>query len=98
VTSSRTSRLAIAAILFSTAFVAMAQTRSRDSYRLLRYDEDYSHLCNDKNEAVKTIKCIPLGPGRYLSLGGEERLKYERYSRSGWGAAPEDRDGYLLQR
>jgi Alginate export len=84
------------------------------AYRLLRYEEDYSHLCDKvRGEARKpapgdangahndlwdAVKCLPLGPERYLSMGGELRIQYERYDGLGWGAATDDRNGYLLQR
>jgi hypothetical protein len=34
----------------------------------------------------------------YLTLGGELRERYEYLHNSQWGAGPQDRDGYLLQR
>ncbi|MGH9793936.1 MAG: alginate export family protein [Candidatus Acidiferrales bacterium] len=36
--------------------------------------------------------------GWFLSLGGEIRPTYERYTNENWGAEPADSDGYLLQR
>src|SRR5688500_1741292 len=32
------------------------------------------------------------------SVAGEMRLQYERFANEEWGAAPEDANGYLLQR
>lgn len=70
-------------------------------YVPLRYEEDYTYL---KDPARRTdfwdpIKYIPFQrDGWYLSLGGEVRERYEGFQNTGFGAGPQDHNGYLLQR
>jgi len=69
---------------------------------LLRQDEDYSYLrdVRCRRDPLDAIKFIPLGSQKdqYLTLGGEVREWYEGFRNASWGAGPQDRDGYLLQR
>jgi len=91
--------------MLSAATVCGAQTATPPPptfYKQLRYDEDYQYLrdsscCADFMDAVK---CIPLSQEGdwYLTLGGEIRERYEYFDNSNWGAGPQDRNGYLLQR
>src|SRR4051794_10555407 len=76
-----------------------------ETYRLLRYDEDYSYLKDPsrRTDPLDVLKYIPLGQGddTYLSLGGTARPRYESYHNPDFGAGPADRHGYnddLLQR
>ena len=39
----------------------------------------------------------PAAPSQW-SFGGEVRVQYERFANEEWGAAPDDDNGYLLQR
>lgn len=72
------------------------------SYKQLRYEEDWSFLHDPtrRTDVLDRIKYIPLGDKEdwYLTIGGEVRLQYERFRNLGWGQAPEDDSGYLLQR
>ena len=46
------------------------------------------------------IKYVPLNEsgGAYLSFGGEARIRYEYFHNPQWGLAPQDDNGYWLQR
>src|SRR4051794_13559968 len=70
-------------------------------YRQLRYDEDYSYLRSvHGNDLFDPIKFIPLNASGdvYLSFGGEARVRYEYFHNPLWGLAPQDKNGYWLQR
>jgi hypothetical protein len=70
-------------------------------YRQLRYDEDYSYLHSVQGDDLfDPIKYIPLNENGdvYLSFGGEARLRYEYFHNPQWGLAPQDDNGYWLQR
>ena len=72
------------------------------AYKQLRYDEDWSLLRDpsQRTDYLDPIKYIPLGHREnwYLTLGGEARPYYEWFRNEDWGDAPEDRNGFLLQR
>lgn len=73
---------------------------SRPSYAPLRYDEDWHAVADPRcrTDAWDAAKYIGLTPGRYLSIGGDARIRYERFENPGFGRGLDDRDGYLLQR
>lgn len=72
-------------------------------FQQLRYLEDYGYL-QDKSlrrEPLDRLKYLPLRKGKpdwYLSIGGEMRQRYEAFRNDNWGRAPDDSNGYLLQR
>ncbi|MDB5385212.1 MAG: hypothetical protein JWM11_858 [Planctomycetaceae bacterium] len=77
----------------------------RSTFKVLRYDEDYSHLCDpcEWTHWWDPIKYIPLDthPDHYLSLGGESRERIEIFHNPGFGAAPANSQGdnyYFTQR
>jgi Alginate export len=71
-------------------------------YELLRQDEDYSYLRNDKckRDRWDALKYVRLGSSgdSFLTIGGEAREWYEGFRNALWGAGPQDGNGYLLQR
>jgi hypothetical protein len=71
-------------------------------FKQLRYDEDYGYLHDlpRRTDLFDPIKYIPLteSGASYLTLGGEIRERYEYFRNPIWGAAPQDNDGYWLQR
>ena len=78
-----------------------AEAQSPPLYRQLRYDEDYSNLRTAPgDDLLNPIKYIPLNRSgdAYLSLGGEARVRYEYFHNPQWGLAPQDDNGYWLQR
>jgi hypothetical protein len=72
------------------------------SFKQLRYDEDYRYLRDSerRTDVLDSIKYLPLDADGnwWATLGGEIRLRYEYFENPQWGAAPQDKDGYLLQR
>jgi hypothetical protein len=74
----------------------------RPDYKQLRYDEDYRFLAardqdSDFFDPVKFIRLNESGTA-YLTIGGEIRQRYEYFENPLWGDAPQDPNGYLLQR
>ena len=74
---------------------------SRPQFLLDRSQEDWSVLCNRalRIDRWDRIKYVRLGQGQsYLSFGGELRSEYDVYRNENWGAAPQDDNGYSLNR
>jgi hypothetical protein len=102
----RTARSSFLLVFFLLSLVKVcAQTPSPSPtpapYQQQRYDEDWSYLSDRarKTDWFDRIKYIPLNDrGWYLSLGGEARIRYEYFSKFAFGAGPQDRTGYWLQR
>ena len=70
-------------------------------FKALRFDENYAYLAKDtSNNWYKHFKFAPLSVDKktYLSFGGEIRYQYFHFTNQDWGAAPEDKDGFVLTR
>ena len=70
------------------------------TYKLLRYDEDYSYLMDPglRTDLWDAIKYVPLeGQDWYSSFGGQFRPRFEYYNNFNFGTTPGG-NGYLLQR
>lgn len=70
-------------------------------FQQIRYEEDYSFLKDPscRRELLGRLKYISLGrEGWFLSVGADIRPYYEFYQNENWGLAPQDDNGYLLQR
>lgn len=78
-----------------------AQGLRAQAFKHLRYDEDYSRLRDSARlswyEQMKFTRLNTSGTN-YLSLGGEVRYQYFKFKHEDWGDAPEDRDGFILNR
>lgn len=73
----------------------------RPTYQPYRYDEDWSVLRDPalRRDVWDGVKYVPLERDDwYLSVGGEARWRYEHVRRPEFGAQPDDRSGYVLQR
>ncbi|HEX4923387.1 MAG TPA: alginate export family protein, partial [Bdellovibrionales bacterium] len=79
-----------------------APAPERPRYLLLRYDENWLSLRDSaaRTKPLDRLKYVPFTeePLPYLTLGGEARIRYERFTHPNFGAEAEDPDGYLLQR
>ncbi|QNL48814.1 alginate export family protein [Olivibacter sp. SDN3] len=81
--------------LLSVPMNLLAQT-----FKLMRYDEDYSGLKDSARTFYNRIKYIPLSQtgNVYLSLGGEVREELDYAVNEDWGEMGLGRDVFLLQR
>ena len=69
----------------------------------LRAEEEYSFLASDsfaQNGLLQQLKFISLNEGQtsYVSFGFNLRHQYEAFVNNNWGAGPQDRSGWWLQR
>jgi len=75
---------------------------ARPAYRLLRQDEDWSAFALGNPAGPRDpwdpLKYIPLGDRAWVSFGGSQRVRLERWSDFGFGAPPNDHDTFLLGR
>jgi hypothetical protein len=70
-------------------------------FRLLRCEEGYTRLKKDTMPGwYQRIKFLPLSKNKetYISYGGEARFQHFYAKNENWGDAPEDKDGYVLNR
>ena len=75
--------------------------QSTVNFKSLRYDEDYSTLSLDSNATFYSkMKNTSLDKNHNfsLSIGGELRSQYQFFKNENWGDAPEDNNGFLLNR
>jgi Alginate export len=83
-------------------FAQEGSVLSPPAYQSLRYEEDYGYLRDParRSDFWDTVKYLSLNDkgDRYLSLGGELRLRYEYFRNANWGRGPQDTRGYFLQR
>lgn len=94
-------RAGAAALAIVGVAVGGMAAQERPAYRAQRFEEDWSFLRDRARRADPWDgwKYVPLWRSDwYVTLAGEERLRYERLDRPNFGAGPEDRDGYVLQR
>lgn len=89
--------------LFTLFFIATSiSCLAQDiAFKSLRFDENYAALAKDTSANwYKGLKFAPLSTDKksYLSFGGEIRYQYFHFTNEDWGAAPEDKDGFVLTR
>lgn len=89
--------------LFTLFFIAISVSCLAQDipFKALRSDENYAPLANDTSDNwYKHFKFAPLSGNKanYLSFGGEIRYQYFHFTNQDWGAAPEDKDGFVLTR
>lgn len=89
----------IVTLLFTlTCCVCLAQEAP---FKQLRYDENYTYLAKDSTANwYHQLKFSPVSKNKatYFSFGGEVRYQYFHFANQDWGAAPEDKDGFILTR
>ncbi|MDF2191541.1 alginate export family protein [Paraflavitalea sp. CAU 1676] len=70
-------------------------------FKQLRYEEDYSSLQQDSSSswyASTKFKALSKNGSAYLSMGGDIRYQYQRFTNENWGESPKDNDGFILTR
>jgi hypothetical protein len=86
----------------SSVVFAAKETCERPAYLSLRYDEDWRFLRNAacRTDWLDRLKLIALDESgeRYVTLGGEARARYDRFTNPAFGAEIDDTDGFWLQR
>lgn len=93
---SRISFLLLAFLWSTTVF-----SQQFPSFKLLRYEEDYTNLKNKSHlNSYEKIKYIPIlkDSNTFVSLGGEARLQYFYLKNENWGEEPKDKNGYVMRR
>ena len=94
--------VAISVLLASVSAQAQSpEPQTRPAYQQFRYDEDWSFLAGNSQNSdwLDRLKYIPLGKEDwYTTIGGEIRERYELLDQPNFGAGPEDKNGYFLQR
>jgi hypothetical protein len=69
------------------------------AFRQLRYDEVYIDLEKDTlRDLYDKAKYTKIGSDAYISFGGDFRTQYLIIHNENWGASPQDKDGYTLNR
>ncbi|KAF2326542.1 alginate export family protein [Flavobacterium ginsenosidimutans] len=82
------------------SFLLMGKTASAQSFKLLRYDENYEFLKDSSRNFYERLKFIPLNQQKdiYMSLGGEARYEYVDFNNEDWGRLNIGHNNFLLQR
>ncbi|WP_156176345.1 alginate export family protein [Hymenobacter terrenus] len=85
-----------------TADSAVVKATPSPVYLPLRYEEDYAYLHDParRTAALDGLKFIGLNSSatRYLTLGGEVRLRYQYYRNENWGLGSARDNSNMLQR
>ncbi|MGY0034646.1 alginate export family protein [Pedobacter sp. NJ-S-72] len=70
------------------------------SFKLMRFDEDYSTWSDSVKTLYNSIKFLPFSPDKkmYFSFGGEARLEYVSFNHEDWGRLGVGHNNFLLQR
>jgi len=81
-------------------FLLMGNTVSAQSFKLLRYDENYEFLKDSNRNFYERLKFIPLNQEKdiYMSIGGEARYEYVDFNNEDWGRLNIGHNNFLLQR
>lgn len=93
---------AVAAARAGLAQPAADEAKPPITYENLRFHEDWSSLrCADacaRRDGSARLKALHLGPGVWLDLGGQLRLRYERFENFQFATSPAADDDWLLVR
>lgn len=96
------SKFILSKILFLciVSFLLIGNTASAQSFKLLRYDENYEFLKDSNRNFYERLKFIPLNQDKdiYMSIGGEARYEYVDFNNEDWGRFNIGHNNFLLQR
>ena len=81
-------------------FLLIGSAAFAQSFKLLRYDENYEFLKDSSRNFYENLKFIPLNKQKnfYMSLGGEARYEYVDFNNEDWGRLNIGHNNFLLQR
>ncbi|TDW49196.1 alginate export protein [Flavobacterium sp. 270] len=81
-------------------FLLIGSMASAQSFKLLRYDENYEFLKDSTRNFYENLKFVPLNKEKdfYLSFGGEARYEYVDFNNEDWGRLNIGHNNFLLQR
>ncbi len=87
-------------IVLLVSLLMLAKFPYAQTFKLLRFNEDYSALKDSTRTFYNRLKYLPLSEsGRtYVSFGGELRAELDRAQHEDWGASNVDNNIFLLQR
>lgn len=70
------------------------------SFKLMRFDEDYTYLRDSASSFYQQLKYTSLSPksDAYVSFGGSVRLEYVDFNNEDWGRLGIGHNNFLLQR
>lgn len=82
------------------AFFCFSGIFRAQSFKLLRYDENYEYLKDSAGTFYNRVKFLPLNEKKniYLSFGGEARYEYVDFNNEDWGRQNIGHNNFLLQR
>lgn len=77
-----------------------SENLSAQSFKLLRYDENYEYLKDSSDTFYNKVKFLPLNEKKniYLSFGGEARFEYVDFNNEDWGRQNIGHNNFFLQR
>lgn len=86
--------------IFIIAIIAMCSCLNAQSFRLMRYDENYGYLADSARSFYEGVKYIPLSQNKavYAATGGEARYEFVAFNNEDWGADGVGHNNFLLQR
>ncbi|WP_317165474.1 alginate export family protein [Chitinophaga tropicalis] len=86
--------------IFTICVGLIAVRANAQSFKLLRYDENYAGLKDSVLHGYNRIKFIPLSAGKqvYLSFGGGARVEYVSFQNEDWGETDIGHNDFFLQR
>ncbi|KOS08218.1 hypothetical protein AM493_05580 [Flavobacterium akiainvivens] len=87
--------------MFIIAIIAFAcNCLYAQSFRLMRYDENYGYLADSARSFYEGVKYIPLSASKalYASAGGEARYEFVAFNNEDWGANNVGHNSFALQR
>lgn len=98
-----TKSIALKNIFFRIAvltFLIIGNDVSAQSFKLLRYDENYEFLKDSSRNVYQHLKFVPLSRNKefYMSFGGEARYEYVDFNNEDWGRLHIGHNNFLLQR
>lgn len=82
------------------SFLVMGSMASAQSFKLMRYDENYEFLKDSTRNFYQNLKYVPLDKEKdfYLSIGGEARYEYVDFNNEDWGRLNIGHNNFFLQR